>query len=359
MQAVSANSSATPTMGELIRLLLAGRDLTRQKAAQLVNAMLDPETPDAQIAAALALLAAKGENPEELAGFADALYERVLSVAIPPQVLDTAGTGASPVKTFNVSTAAAFVIAAAGCQIAKHGARASTSRSGSADVLTALGVRIDCESATSVRCLGELGICFLFASNYHPALARVAPIRRALGIRTTFNLVGPMVNPCRAQYRLLGVADQARMSDVAGALSLIGVTRAWVLRGGDGLDEITTASATRVLEVREGCQNELLSVSPPDFGLIARPTDGARAESVEENAATVRAVLSGERRDVARDLVVLNAAAALHVRTGDGLLDCAGRAQRAIDDGAARHKLQALVAMSQVAMPQAAEGASE
>lgn len=359
MQAVSANSSATPTMGELIRLLLAGRDLTRQKAAQLVSAMLAPETPDAQIAAALALLAAKGENPEELAGFADALYQRVLSVAISPQVLDTAGTGASAVKAFNVSTAAAFVIAAAGCEIAKHGARASTSRSGSADVLTALGVRIDCESATAVRCLSELGICFLFASNYHPALARVAPIRRALGIRTTFNLVGPMVNPCRAQYRLLGVADQARMSDVAGALSLIGVARAWVLRGGDGLDEITTASTTRVLEVREGSHNELLSVSPPDFGLTTRPTEAARAGSVEENAAMVRAVLSGERRDVARDLVVLNAAAALHVRTGEGLLDCAGRAQRAIDDGAARHKLQALVAMSQVAMPQAAEGASE
>ncbi len=226
-------------------------------------------------------------------------------------------------------------------------------------MLTALGVRIDCESATAVRCLSELGICFLFASNYHPALARVAPIRRALGIRTTFNLVGPMVNPCRAQYRLLGVADQARMSDVAGALSLIGVARAWVLRGGDGLDEITTACTTRVLEVREGSHNELLSVSPPDFGLTTRPTEAARAGSVEENAAMVRAVLSGERRDVARDLVVLNAAAALHVRTGEGLLDCAGRAQRAIDDGAARHKLQALVAMSQVAMPQAAEGASE
>ena len=280
MQAVSANSSAAPTLAELLRVLLAARDLTRPRAAQLVNAMLAPETPDAQIAAALALLTAKGENPEELAGFADALYQRVRSVAIPPEVLDTAGTGASAVKTFNVSTAAAFVIAAAGCQIAKHGARASTSRSGSADVLTVLGVRIDCESRIAVQCLRELGICFLFAPSYHPALARVAPIRKALGFRTAFNLVGPMVNPCRAQYRLLGVSDQARMADVAGALSLIGVSRAWVLRGGDGLDEITTASATRVLEVREGRHNELLSVSPADFGLIQRPTEAARADSV-------------------------------------------------------------------------------
>jgi len=139
-------------------------------------------------------------------------------------------------------------------------------------LLQALGVRIDCKSQTAVRCLRELGICFLFAPQYHPALARVAPIRRVLGIRTTLNLVGPMVNPARAQYRLLGVADQARMSDVAGALSQIGVTRAWVLRGTDGLDEITTAGATQVLEVRAAQVKPLFTVSPQDFGLAATPT---------------------------------------------------------------------------------------
>jgi anthranilate phosphoribosyltransferase len=252
------------------------------------------------------------------------------------------------VKTLNVSSAASFVIAAAGCVIAKHGGRASTSRCGSADVLTALGIRIDCEPETAIRCLRELGICFLFAPKYHPALARVASIRRALGFRTTFNLVGPMVNPCHAQYRLLGVADEARMAVVAGALAQIGVSRAWVLRGGDGLDEFTTASATRVLEVQDGKYNEL-TFSPRDFGLSERPTDAARAGSVDENAAAIRAVLSGERRDVARDLVVLNAAAALHVRTGDGLRECAERAQRCIDDGAALNKLEGLIAMSQTA----------
>jgi anthranilate phosphoribosyltransferase len=310
--------------------------------------MLDPETADAQIAAALALMVGKGETPDELAGFADALYRRVLPIAIPPEVLDTAGTGASAVKTFNVSSTASFVIAAAGCAIAKHGSRASTSRSGSADVLTALGIRIDCEPETAARCLRELGICFLFAPKYHPALARVAAIRRALGIRTTFNLVGPIVNPCRAQYRLLGVADERRMASVAGALAQIGVTRGWVLRGGDGLDEITTACATRVLEVHGGKYAEL-TISPRDFGLAQRATDGARAGHADENAAALRAVLAGERRDVARDLVVLNAAAALHVRTGDGLRECAERAQRTIDDGAALKKLEALIAMSQTA----------
>jgi anthranilate phosphoribosyltransferase len=225
-------------------------------------------------------------------------------------------------------------------------------------VLTALGVRIECSPLAAVRCLRELGICFLFAPQYHPALARLAPIRRALGFRTTFNLVGPMVNPCRAQYRLLGVADQARMSDVAGALGLIGVTRAWVLRGGDGLDEITTARATRVLEVREGQSNQILNVSPKDFGVAESPTDAARAGSVEDNAAMVRAVLSGHRRDaadqVASDLVVLNAAAALHVRTGDGFLDCAERARKAIDEGAALAKLEALIAISQLSDGEAA-----
>jgi anthranilate phosphoribosyltransferase len=356
MQEGFANSPAVPTLGEFLSRLLAARDLTRQEAAQLVNALLDADTPDPQIAAALALLVAKGETPEELAGFADALYQRVLPVDIPAQVLDTAGTGASKVKTFNISTAAAFVIAAAGCAIAKHGARASTSLCGSADVLTALGVRIDCSPLAAVRCLRELGICFLFAPLYHPALARLAPIRRALGFRTTFNLVGPMVNPCRAQYRLLGVADQARMSDVAGALGLIGVTRAWVLRGSDGLDEITTAGSTRVIEVREGQSNQLLNVSPKDFGVAEHPTAAARACSVEDNAAKVRAVLAGQRhglaqnatQNVARDLVLLNAAAALHVRTGDGFLDCAERARKAIDEGAALAKLEALIAISQL-----------
>ncbi len=345
MQTASANQSAPQTLGELLPALLASRDLTRPQAAQLVDAMLAAETPDAQIAAALALLVCKGESAEELAGFADALYQRVLPIAIPSGVLDTAGTGASPVKTFNVSSAASFVIAAAGCAIAKHGARASTSRCGSADVLTALGVRIDCEPEAAIRCLRDLGICFLFAPKYHPALARVAPIRRALGIRTTFNLVGPMVNPCRAQYRLLGVSDHARMTVVAGALAQIGVSRAWVLRGGDGLDEITTASASRVIEVQDGRYQEL-SVSPRDFGLTERPTGDARAGSVEENATVVRDILAGKRRDVARDLVVLNAAAALHVRTGDGLQECAARAQRVLDDGAALARMEQLIALS-------------
>jgi len=365
----SPNRTAVPNLGEFLPRLLAARGLSRAEAAQLVAALLSPETPDAQIAAALTLLVARGETPEELAGFADALYERVLGFEASSQVLDTAGTGASPVKTFNISTAAAFVVAAAGAAIAKHGARASTSRSGSADVLTELGARIDCAPAVSARCLRELGICFLFAPQYHPALARVAPIRRALGFRTTFNLVGPMVNPCRAQYRLLGVSDEARLPVVAEALKLVGVSRGWVLRGGDGLDEITTACATRVIELQEGAAAKEFSVSPGDFGLTPATTDAVRAGDAAENASVVRAVLSveqrtGVRENVARDLVLLNAAAALHLRTGEGLLECTQRAQRAIDDGAARAKLEAFVRMTHEAssasasVPAGKEGAA-
>jgi anthranilate phosphoribosyltransferase len=356
MYTASSDLPATFTLAEALAKLVAGHDLSRPQAAQVVDSMLAAETPDSQIAAVLALLVAKGECPDELAGFADALYLRVRPIHIPADLLDTAGTGASKVKTFNVSSAASFVIAAAGCAIAKHGGRASTSRSGSADVLTALGVCIDCSPQTAMRCLSELGICFLFAPKYHPALARVASIRRTLGMRTTFNLVGPMVSPCRAKYRLLGVSEHSRLQDVAGALSQIGVSRAWVLRGSDGLDEITTAGATRVLEAHNGKLNDL-TFSPRDFGLAESPTAAARALSVEDNAAMVRAVLNGQRRDVARDLVVLNAAAAIHVRTGDGLRECAERAQQAIDSGAALAKLGALVAMSQSDVPATPETA--
>ena len=339
--------SSIPALSDVLPALVAGRHLTRQQASAMVDAMLEAATPDAQIAATLALLVAKGETAEELAGFADALYRRVRAIQIPTDVLDTAGTGASLAKTFNVSSAASLVIAAAGCKIAKHGGRASTSRSGSADVFPALGVRIDCPPATAERCLRELGICFLFAPLYHPAMARVAPIRRALGFRTSFNLAGPMVSPRRAEYRLLGVSDQARQRDVAGGLAHIGVTRAWVLRGEDGLDEVTTAAPTRVLEVSNGRITEL-TISPRDFGLEMQPTEASRASTIEENAATVRNVLSGQRRDVARALVILNAAAAIHVRTGEPLMECAARAQQAIDTGAAMAKLEALIVLSQL-----------
>jgi len=331
----------------VLRKLSLKHSLTREEAAQTARALLHPETTDALIAAILVALGNKGETADELAGVADALVERMVHVKGAEPVLDTAGTGASDAKTFNVSTAAAFVIAGAGFAVAKHGGRAASSTSGSADVVRALGIRIpQTSSAERLASLAQEelrqhGICFLFAPNHHPALARVAPIRRELGIRTTFNLVGPLVNPCLAAFRVLGVSDAARMHAVAEALVGLGVTRAWVVRGSDGLDELTLTGKTTVLEVN-GAVKEM-EVTPEDFGLTrVKSCKHLRGNGAEENAAIITSVLDGSRRDAARDLVVLNAAAAIHVRSGAALSECTAQAVQSIDSGSALRKLNAL-----------------
>ncbi|HUO60347.1 MAG TPA: anthranilate phosphoribosyltransferase [Candidatus Acidoferrales bacterium] len=331
----------------VLRKLSSKHSLTRDEAAQTARALLDPETTDALIAAILVALVNKGETADELAGVADALVERMVHVKSIDPVLDTAGTGASDAKTFNVSTAAAFVIAGAGFAVAKHGGRAASSTSGSADVVRALGIKIPQKAnAQQLASLAESelqqhGICFLFAPNHHPALARVAPIRRELGIRTTFNLVGPLVNPCLAPFRVLGVSDVARMHAVAEALCGLGARRAWVVRGCDGLDELTLTGNTTVLEVNGVVKQ--LDVAPEDFGL-KRVSSCAhlRGNGPEENAAIIASVLDGSRRDAARDLVLLNAAAAIHVRTGEPLQDCTAQALKSIESGDAMRKLNAL-----------------
>jgi anthranilate phosphoribosyltransferase len=246
-----------------------------------------------------------------------------------------------------VSTAAAFEIAGAGYAVAKHGGRAASSTSGSADVIRALGVNIpqtaNAEQLARVaeQELQQHGICFLFAPNHHPALARVAPVRRELGIRTTFNLVGPLVNPCLAAFRVLGVSDIERMRAVADALAGLGVTRAWVVRGSDGLDELTLTGKTTVMEVNGTVKP--MEVTPEDFGLKrVQSCEHLRGKGPEENAAIITSVLDGSRRDAARDLVVLNAAAAIHVRTGAEFRDCTAQAIQSIDSGAALRKLNAL-----------------
>ncbi len=350
--ASQGSTSAQERMRGWLRALLAHRDLEREEAAALAAAMLSPEVTDAQLAAVLAALASKGECAAELTGLAEALVERMVEMPRPQAALDTAGTGASPVKTFNVSTAAAFVIAAAGLRIAKHGGRAASSRSGSADVLAALGVNIDCPPATSQRALDEHGICFLFAPLYHPALARLAPVRRQLGIRTAFNLVGPIVNPCLAQYRILGVSEAARMRPVAETLAALGVERAWVVRGEDGLDEVTLSGKTAVIEI-SGEQLRDLELAPEEFGLRRRDCSQLQGDGAAANAQTITAVLAGERRDGARDLVLLNGAAAIHVRTGAGYAECAERAAEALDSGRALEKLHALRQATQT--PEGAE----
>ncbi len=327
----------------LLLRLMRGEDLRREQATALLDALLDGEATDAQIGAVLVALAVKGETVEELAGMAQAMRSRSVRIKCRHErFIDTAGTGSSYAKTFNVSTAATFVIAGAGLAVAKHGSRAATSRSGSADVLTALGVQISAPPEVSEKCLNEIGICFMFAPLYHGATARVAGVRRELGVHTTFNLLGPLTNPAGAPRQIIGVWHQALIEPLARVLVALGTEHAWVVHGSDGLDEVTLAGETFVAEAHKG-QVKTFEITPEDFGLERVELSHLRGGDAEANAQTIRAVLNGTRRDEARELVVTNAAAALFVGGAAADLHSAARlAEESIDSGAAINKLEQL-----------------
>jgi len=328
--------------------LMRGENLSRVQAENFLGALLNPTATDAQVAAALAVLAVKGETVEELAGMAEAMRNRAIPVRCHhKRFIDTAGTGSSGAKTFNVSTAAAFVIAGAGLPVAKHGSRAATSHSGSADVLEALGVDTATPPETVERCLKQHGICFMFAPLFHGATARVAQVRRELGVHTTFNLLGPLTNPARAPFQILGVWHRSLLERVASALALLGAEKAWVVHGADGLDEITLTRETFVAACSTGSSVKTFTISPHDFGLKRRSLGGARTSGSAENAQLIRAILQGEKEGsfaAARDLVVINAAAALHVAgLAPDLREAASLARESIDSGRAALKLEALI----------------
>ena len=328
---------------EFLVRLVRREDLTRDEASQLLDALLDESASDSQIAGTLIALTTKGETVEELTGLAEGLRSRATRVRCNHQrFIDTAGTGSSRSKTFNISTAAAFVIAAAGLPVAKHGNRAASSKSGSADVLTALGVNVSALPELSQRALNEIGMCFMFAPLYHSATARVAGIRKQLGVQTTFNLLGPLSNPAGAPRQIVGVWRKDLVDKMANALAALGTERAWVVHGEDGLDEITLAGKTTVAEACDGSVRTF-EISPESFGLTARDLDGLRGGDPDSNAVIVRSVLDGSRKDAARQLVVMNAAAALLV--GDvvrGLVEGAQLASNVIDNGSAARKLDEL-----------------
>lgn len=323
---------------------MRGEDLERQEAARLLDELLDGAATDAQVGAALVALAVKGETIEELTGMAGAMRARALRVQSRHECfIDTAGTGSSSAKTFNVSTAAAFVISGAGLAVAKHGSRAATSRSGSADVLTALGVNVSAPPQLSEECLNDIGICFMFAPLYHSATARVAGVRRELGVHTTFNLLGPLTNPAGAPRQLIGVWHRGLIEPLARTLSELGTERAWVVHGSDGLDEVTITGATFVAEAHGGSVSAF-EVGPQDFGLDVAEIRHLCGGDAEANAQIINDVLSGTRRDAARSLVVANAAAALFVGGRAPDLRAAARlAEQSINDGAALSKLEQLV----------------
>jgi len=334
-------------LGETTVRLMRGENLSRIGASNFLDALLDPDATDTRIAAALIALSAKGETVEELAGMAEAMRERAIPLhSRHDRFIDTAGTGSSTAKRLNVSTAAAFVIAGAGLPVAKHGARAASSKSGSADVLEALGVNTIAAPETMERCLNEHGICFIFAPQFHRATARVAQVRRDLGVPTTFNLLGPLTNPARAPFQLLGVWDQSLVERVASALVLLGVKQAWVVHGADGLDEVTITGETFVAACSARTGVKTFTISPENFGL-RRQLITQRSEGPIENARVIRAVLQSEKNcdfAAARDLVVLNAAAALYLAgMANDFQNAEAMARESIHTGQAASKVEALI----------------
>lgn len=334
----------------LLLQLIQGQNLTRIEAARLIDELLSGAATDAQISAALVALAVKGETVEELTGMAQAM--RTHSVKINSKLtdfIDTAGTGSSRAKTFNVSTAAAFVIAGAGLPVAKHGSRAATSRSGSADVLASLGVNVGASRETSEKCLNDIGICFMFAPLYHASTARVAAVRRELGVHTTFNLLGPMTNPANAPFQIMGVWHAALVAPIAKTLAALGTKRAWVVHGLDGMDEITVGDKTLVAEVTENYL-KFFEMSPEDLGFERATTfelEKLRGGNPEQNAEIIEEVLKGKRRDAARSLVLLNAAAAIYVGgTAENLEKAVEFAEESLESGKAFSKLQNLIEMT-------------
>ena len=328
--------------GRMLQRLLDREDLRRSEVTALFGQIMDGEIADSQIAALLVAFAMKGETPEEIAGAVEAMRARVL--AVPHRrddVIDTCGTGGDGRGSFNVSTAAAFVAAAGGAAVAKHGNRAISSRSGSADVLAALGLPVEVAPETSARQLDSIGIAFLFAPTHHPAMKAVAPVRRALGVRTLFNLLGPLTNPAGARRQLVGVYARNRVEPVAQVLAALGCEHALVVHGDDGLDEITTTTTTFVAEVRDG-EVRTYELAPEETGLTRSAAESLAGGNPSENASRMMEVLSGEVGALA-DIVALNAGAALYIAgRAESIAEGVELARENLTSGAALAKLEAL-----------------
>jgi anthranilate phosphoribosyltransferase len=325
---------------DLLPALVARRDLEPHEMTGAIDEVLGGDAVESELAAFLIALRMKGETAAEVAACARALRGRALTVdhGLEGPVLDTCGTGGDGSSSFNVSTVTALVVAACGVPVAKHGNRAVSSRAGSADVLEALGVKIDLPPARVARSIRELGIGFLFAPAHHGALKHAAPVRRALGVRTIFNLMGPLLNPARTSHQLVGVYDRSRLELVAEVFGLLGSSRVWVVHGHGGLDEISPAGPTEVAEWRDG-RVRTFSIEPRDFGLDEIPIDALEGGDASENAAIARDILEG--RDERRaSIVAMNAAAALLVAgTEPDLASAYTRAAEAIASGRAARLL--------------------
>jgi len=328
--------------------LTAGHDLTEEDARAVLLEIMGGRTGEAQTAAFLSALRVKGETAGEIVGMARAMTELAEKVEVDADViLDTCGTGGDAAGTFNISTAAAVVAAGAGVTVAKHGNRSATSKCGSADVLEALGVAIDLAPEQVSRCIAACGIGFMFAPRHHLAMKHVAPVRRELGMATTFNLIGPLTNPAGARHQLIGVADARYVDRIAQAVRMMGNARNLIVHSEDGLDEISTTCPTSVVEVFAGQgYDERYDLTPEQFGMERARLEDLKGGDAAENAALLRAVVDGAPGP-RLDIVLLNAGAALYIAEAAGsIAEGVDAARAAVASGAARARLDALVATS-------------
>lgn len=335
-----------PDLTAVIERLINGESLTADEAEAALDFVMRGEASEVQTAALLVALRGKGETRDEIHGLVRAMRRHAEPVRSQREhLVDTAGTGGGT-TTFNVSTAAALVAAGAGAGVAKHGNRSSTSACGSADVLEALGVGIDTDPRTTAEAIDKIGFGFMFAPRHHPAMRHVVPVRKALRVQTIFNVLGPLTNPAGAPRQVIGVSDESRMPLIAEALLDIGVEKAWVLRSQDGLDELSIAATSNVIEV-EGGKLRRFKINPEEVGIERRTSlAGLDGGTPADNAAVIRAIFAGETGP-ARDIVVLNAAATLVVAgIADNLSAGGVLAEAAINDGSAARVLDDLVAMT-------------
>ena len=334
---------------EALARLLDGHDLAREQARAVMNEIMGGEATPAQIGGFLVALRLKGESVEEIAGCAEAMREHVLAVRpARDDLVDTAGTGGDGARTINISTAAALVAAAAGAGVAKHGNRAVSSASGSADVLEALGFRLELPPEQIERSIDELGFGFLFAPTHHPAMRHAAPVRRELAARTVFNVLGPLTNPAGARAQVVGVYEPTLVRTIAEVLAQLGARRAFVVHGAAGIDELSPAGPNLVCEVADGGVRER-QIDPLELGVPRCDPDELRGGSPKENAAAIRAVFEGESGG-RRSAVLLNAAGAIAAAGhAADLREGLGRATDALDSGAAASRLEALIRFSQAA----------
>lgn len=341
---------------EAIVQITSGNSLSRDEAVTIMREIMNGEATAGQIGAFLTALHLKGETIEELTGFATVMREKVSPVALPANlnqpVVDTCGTGGDGANTFNISTTAAFVVAGAGAIVAKHGNRAASSRCGSADVLEALGVNINLKPEQVTICLEEAGMGFMFAPLFHPSMKHAAPIRREIGIRTVFNLLGPMTNPAGVKRQVIGVPSKTLGYKIAAVLQQLGSEHALIIHSADGLDEISLAGETYLYEVQAG-HDEILArtLQPEDYGFARHATEAVRGGSIQDNRSITLQVLAGKTGPT-RDVTLFNAAAALIVAgLATDITHGIELATHSIDSGKAHAKLQELIKISQSFVP--------